>query len=77
DLKLPVSLPRNLTSSRFAAGQSAGGVPIGMQPVGRYVALSTQLEEEMPCRDRRPANQLPDLWNSTLPPPSSRGVNFL
>ncbi|WP_141245104.1 amidase family protein [Mesorhizobium sp. WSM3860] len=42
-------------------GQSAGGVPIGMQLVGRYgdeatvLALSTQLEEQMPWKDRRPA----------------------
>ncbi|MDX8500103.1 amidase [Mesorhizobium sp. VK4C] len=42
-------------------GQSAGGAPIGVQLVGRYgdeatvLALSTQLEEEMPWKDRWPA----------------------
>lgn len=42
-------------------GQSAGGVPIGVQLVGRYgdeatvLALSTQLEQAMPWKDRRPA----------------------
>jgi len=42
-------------------GQSAGGVPIGVQLVGRYgdeatvLALSSQLEEEMPWKGRRPA----------------------
>ncbi|KUM26806.1 amidase [Mesorhizobium loti] len=42
-------------------GQSVGGVPIGVQLVGRYgdeatvLALSSQLEEEMPWKDRRPA----------------------
>ena len=42
-------------------GRSAGGMPIGVQLVGRYgdeatvLALSTQLEGEMPWKDRRPA----------------------
>ena len=42
-------------------GWSKGGVPIGVQLVGRYgdeatvLAASAQLEQEMPWRDRRPA----------------------
>lgn len=41
-------------------GMSAGGVPIGVQAVGRYgdeaaiLALATVLEQEMPWKDRRP-----------------------
>ncbi|MDG4879376.1 amidase family protein [Mesorhizobium sp. WSM4935] len=50
-----------LPAISLPVGQSAGGVPIGVQLVGRYgdeatvLALSTQLEEEMPWKDRRPA----------------------
>lgn len=42
-------------------GWSAGGVPIGVQLVGRYgdegtvLAVSAQLEQEMPWKDRRPS----------------------
>jgi amidase len=41
-------------------GWSAGGVPIGVQLIGRYgdeatvLAVSTQLEREMPWKHRRP-----------------------
>ncbi|RUY11781.1 amidase, partial [Mesorhizobium sp. M2A.F.Ca.ET.040.01.1.1] len=47
-------------ASSLPLGQSAGGVPIGVQLVGRYgdeasvLALSTQIEGEMPWRDRQP-----------------------
>ncbi|MEO4042197.1 amidase [Hoeflea sp. CAU 1731] len=42
-------------------GQSASGIPIGVQAVGRYgdeatvLALATLLEAEMPWKDRRPS----------------------
>ncbi|MER8439503.1 amidase family protein [Mesorhizobium sp. M1312] len=56
-------LPFNISGQpaiSLPLGWSATGVPIGVQLVGRYgdeatvLAVSTQLEREMPWKDRRP-----------------------